>query len=167
MSESKSLEIIKQAILLERRGRAFYGKVAEQAESSAVKEFFEMMAGEESKHMSVLTEQYKIINETGQFNSAASDISDSGGVISAALSKEIKEKIAAAGFESAAISAAIGFEESALNLYSSRASEAEDLEEKMIYNWLADWERQHLNLLVEIDKDLTESIWYDNQFWPF
>ena len=46
MSEDKTIEILKNAILLEKRGQAFYGKVAEQASGNAVKEFFEMMAGE-------------------------------------------------------------------------------------------------------------------------
>ncbi len=167
MKESKSLEIIKLAILLERRGRAFYQKVSEQAEENAVKEFFEMMAGEENKHISVLAEQYNFLREEGHFSSAFSDISGTGATLSAALSNEIKEKISAASYESAAISAAIGFEENAVKLYSSRADEAKDPEEKIIYTWLADWERQHSKMLVEIDKALVETIWMDNKFWPF
>jgi len=119
MEESKSLDIIKHAILLERRGRAFYRKVSEQTDE-AVKEFFEMMAGEENKHISVLSEQYNFLRKEGHFSSAFSDISETGATISEALSNEIKEKISAASYESAAISAAIGFEESAVKLYSSR-----------------------------------------------
>ncbi|MBT8351638.1 MAG: ferritin family protein [Deltaproteobacteria bacterium] len=167
MTESKSLEIIKHAILLERRGRAFYRKVSEQTEDSAVREFFEMMAGEENKHISVLSEQYNLLQKEGHFSSAFSDISDTGATITEALSNEIKEKISAASYESAAISAAIGFEENAVKLYSSRADETEDPEEKKIYTWLANWERQHSKMLVEIDKALVETIWMDNKFWPF
>ena len=88
MKESKSLEIIKHAILLERRGRAFYGKVSEQTEESAVKEFFEMMASEENKHISVLAEQYNALREKGHFSSAFSDISETGATISDSLSNE-------------------------------------------------------------------------------
>jgi len=167
MKEPKSLEIIKHAILLEKRGQAFYRMVSEQTENKAVKEFFEMMAGEETKHISVLTEQYKVLKEEGHFSSASSDISETGSNISDALSNEIKENISAASYESAAISAAIGFEESAVKLYSSRADEAEDPEEKKIYSWLANWERQHSKILLEIDKVLVETIWLDNKFWPF
>lgn len=167
MKEPKSLEIIKQAILLEKRGQAFYRMVSEQTENRAVKEFFEMMADEETKHIFVLTEQYKVLKEEGHFSSASSDISETGANISDALSNEIKENISAASYESAAISAAIGFEESAVKLYSSRADEAEDPEEKKIYSWLANWERQHSKILLEIDKALVETIWLDNKFWPF
>ena len=59
------------------------------------------------------------------------------------------------------------FEESAVKLYSSRADEAKDPEEKKIYSWLANWERQHSKILLEIDKALVETIWLDNKFWPF
>ena len=167
MKESKSLEIIKHAILLEKRGKAFYRKVSEQTKDSATREFFEMMANEETKHISVLSEQYKILKNKGRFNTVSSDINETGETISDALSNKIKEKISAASYESAAISAAITFEENAVKLYSARASEAKDPEEKKIYTWLATWERQHSKMLIEIDKALVETIWNDNQFWPF
>ena len=55
MSEDKTIEILKSAILLEKRGRAFYSKVAGQTTGKAVKEFFEMMADEQKhKHSSLL-----------------------------------------------------------------------------------------------------------------
>ena len=47
MSASQALNILKEAILLERRGKAFYNKVAEQAADPSVKEFFEIMAKED------------------------------------------------------------------------------------------------------------------------
>ena len=81
--------------------------------------------------------------------------------------KELKEEISAADYEAAAISAAIAMEKNAIRLYSDRASDAADPNEKALYKWLAEWERQHLNFLAEIDKELTEKIWYDNNFWPF
>jgi rubrerythrin len=45
--------------------------------------------------------------------------------------------------------------------------EATDLNEKELYAWLADWEQTHLKMLNEMNKQLMESIWNDNQFWPF
>ncbi|MEK6195467.1 MAG: rubrerythrin, partial [Deltaproteobacteria bacterium] len=70
-------------------------------------------------------------------------------------------------FESAAISAAMGMEERAITLYSGRAEEADDPEEKALYEWLAEWETEHLEYLARIDKEVTETIWHDNSFWPF
>ena len=58
-------------------------------------------------------------------------------------------------------------EERAVKLYAERAETAEDVEEKRMYQWLAEWERGHLNMLLEMDRELTKKIWNDNQFWPF
>ena len=75
--------------------------------------------------------------------------------------------ISAAGFEAAAISAAISMEERAIKLYSESTKIASEPEAKDFYEWLSQWERKHLSLLLDIDKALREKIWYDNQFWPF
>jgi rubrerythrin len=60
----------------------------------------------------------------------------------------------------------MSMEESAIKLYSGRAAAATDPNEKALYNWLAKWETQHLNFLADIDRELTEDIWYDQSFWP-
>ena len=61
----------------------------------------------------------------------------------------------------------MSMEESAIKLYSGRAATATDPNEKALYNWLSKWETQHLNFLADIDRELTEEIWYDQSFWPF
>ena len=58
-------------------------------------------------------------------------------------------------------------EERAIKLYAERAEVASDSGEKALYRWLAEWERKHLNYLLNIDKELTEKVWFDNNFWPF
>jgi len=83
------------------------------------------------------------------------------------LNKPIKDKINAASFEAAAIGAAISMEERAVKIYSDRAKSATDPEEKNLYEWLSEWEGEHLTQLLEIDRTLTENIWHDNNFWPF
>lgn len=167
MSEDKTTEILKNAILLEKRGQAFYGKIAEQASGKAVKKFFEMMADEEVKHVRILSDQFKTYQKTKKFAPGEFEKNRSDNVAPHVLTKELKEELSAADYEAAAISAAMSMEENAINLYSSRSSEADDPNEKALYQWLADWEKQHLLFLSEIDKELTEQIWYDNSFWPF
>ena len=157
MDDDKTTDILKRAILLEKRGRAFYGKVAQQASTDAVKRFFETMAAEEENHIRILSEQFKAYQRNKQFNA---------GIASQVLSKEIKSEISAADYEAAAISAAMSMEESAIKLYSDRAAAATDPNEKALYNWLAKWEMQHLNFLADIDRELTQDIWFDQSFWP-
>jgi len=165
MSTEKAVEIIKGAILLETRGKAFYKKTAEQTGSQAVKEFFENMAMEEDEHIKILSEQFKSLVSDGTM--ASVKLSSSASEISAAvLSEKIKKEIDGAGYEASAISAAIAMEDKAVSFYSDRAKKTDDPAEKDLYNWLTNWEKGHLNLLMAIDKELQESVWNDNQFWP-
>ena len=83
------------------------------------------------------------------------------------ITAEFKKEISAADYEAAAISAAMSMEKNAITLYEDRAAEADDSNEKALYKWLAEWETQHLFFLSEIDKELREEIWNDNNFWPF
>ncbi|HUV78646.1 MAG TPA: ferritin family protein [Desulfobacterales bacterium] len=167
MKQNTSLEILKQAILLERRGKAFYRKVAEKTESNGVRDVFETMAAEEQNHIDLLSEQFKAYGKEKKFIPGNYKDSDSSRVASKVLTREIREKISAAGFEAASISAAILMEEHAVKLYSESAETTSDPEAKALYEWLARWEREHLGLLLDIDKALREKIWFDNQFWPF
>ena len=61
----------------------------------------------------------------------------------------------------------MNMEKKAITLYSERSKTASDEEEKAVYQWLVDWEKTHLQLLSEIDREVTEKIWNDNSFWPF
>ena len=165
MTETNSLDILKNAILLETRGKAFYRAAARQSTNDDVREFFETMAAEEVQHVKILSDQFKVFKETGKFK--ALDTSATGSISKNVLTPEVKGRIAAADFEAAAISAAMLMEERAIALYAERGREAHDPQEKKLYRWLADWEKEHLDFLAAIDADLKESIWNDSGFWPF
>jgi rubrerythrin len=167
MNEDSTVEILKQAILLEKRGQAFYSQVAGQATGKAVKQFFEMMAEEEIKHVKILSDQFKAYKDNRQFTPEAIDDDHGDDVATKVLTREMKNEISVADYEAAAISAAMSMEESAIKLYSERAESAEDPNEKALYGWLAKWETQHLRFLSEIDRELKEEIWNDSTFWPF
>ena len=167
MGDNVALEILKSAILLERRGKAFYAKVAEQTQSDAAKRFFKMMADEEEKHVGILSEHFNNYLQKKTFGTAEYDHAPSEALSSKVLTEELKEQLSAADFEAAAISAAMSMEKNAIALYSERAQAATDMDEKALYEWLSDWEKTHLNFLAEIDKELTDKIWHDNNFWPF
>jgi rubrerythrin len=163
---SNSLDILKNALLLETRGRTFYHTVAEQAENPAVKKFFNAMAAEEAQHIEILTEQFKALQAHQRFT--AGNYPNTGSqMASQVLTAELRGQIAAAAFEAAAISAAIAMEEKAVAVYAGQQQAASDEEEKALYGWLAEWEREHLNFLVALDREIKETVWNDNSFWPF
>jgi rubrerythrin len=166
MSSTNVLEILKSALLLEIRGKAFYQKAADEAGSEPVSDFFKQMADEEAGHIKMLSEQYSAYKKNGTFVSQTlGDMADAG--VNKVMTEAFKNTVAAAGFEAAAVSAAMGMEQRAIELYSKRAGATGDPEEKKLYNWLAEWETRHLEELAEIDRQITETIWNDNNFWPF
>ena len=167
MNTDPTIDILKSAILLETRGRAFYRKAAAQSSNSAVKNFFETMASEEDEHIRILSKQFKSFNQDGHFITEPATESPAQGLSDDILNKDTLAKISAADFEAAAISAAMAMEQRAIQLYAERADSAEDAGEKALYRWLADWEKTHLDFLADIDRALTERVWNDNQFWPF
>lgn len=167
MSEDRSTEILKNAILLEKRGHAFYSKVAQQAEGEAVRNFFQLMAEEEANHIRVLSEQFKSYRSSKKFRPGDYAEQDEFKTASAILTPALKLQLAAADYEAAAIAAAMAMEKNAIQVYAGRAGETQDPDEKALYEWLVQWETNHLDFLARIDKELTEKIWHDNRFWPF
>jgi rubrerythrin len=166
MPDTTVLDILKSAILLEIRGKDFYEKASGSAQDQVVKDFFQKMAEDEAGHIQLLSDQFNSVQSEGKFG----DWREKAGahqVADTVINDAVKQRIRTSGFESAAISAAMGMEERAIQLYSKRAEAASDPKEKELYQWLAEWETHHLEALAKIDREVTEAIWNDNSFWPF
>lgn len=167
MENTKTIDILKQAILLEKRGKAFYQNAAKNSKDLDVKKIFEIMADEEEEHVEFLAHQYKKYQVDGKFDFSVIEQHSGETVADTVFSETLTDKISAAGFEAAAIAAAIDMENRAIAAYSERAENAVDEDEKKFYQWLSNWEKGHHKLLFKLDKELQEKIWYDNSFWPF
>ncbi len=167
MENSKITEALKIAILMEKRGQSFYSQVAKQTQSNEIRKIFETMANEELLHEKFLSDQFHQLSVNNKLTSVKLPKADADQLIGMVLTKNIKKEINAAGYEAAAISAAIDMESNAIRVYSEYAKKATDTHEKELFNWLADWERTHHKILIDMDNELKESIWFDNKFWPF
>ena len=165
MSESITLDILKGAILLEHRGKALYESVVKSSQSDGVKELFSMLSREEDKHIHVLKKQFSRI-----FKGESFDISElekeHAKTHETIITDGIVKSVSGAGYEAAVIAAALEFEKRAVEFYSEHAATAESEEEKKLYSWLADWEKNHMLMMARLDNELKEKIWFDNQFWP-
>jgi rubrerythrin len=160
-----AIEAIKGAILLERRGWAFYSKVATTTKSESVREVFSSMAEEEKRHEEALSLHYSSLVRDGSL-AAVTTLGQASDISGEILSRKVISEIDAAGYEAAAISAAMAMEASAEKYYRERASEAGSGIEGDLFNWLADWEHGHLEMLAQMDRALMEKIWFENSFWP-
>jgi rubrerythrin len=167
MKTNTALDVLKTAILLEKRGKAFYETVAGKTDDEDVKKIFSIMAQEEQLHIEFLSQHYKNYEQSGNFKEVGMQPKADESVADMVLSKEISKRISAAGFEAAAISAAIDMETKAIEVYSKRAKDSSDPVEKELFEFLANWEKSHHKILHELNEELKEKIWHDNQFWPF
>jgi rubrerythrin len=167
MENEKALDILKSAILMETRGQAFYKNVVDQTKSTDVKSIFTTMMEEEKLHADYLTKQYLSIKHNGSPDQLALPKESANNIANMILSPEIKNEISGAGYEAAAIGASIDMENKAVEIYTNFANEAKDAEIKELFTWLANWEKGHVKLLNELDVELRDKIWFDNQFWPF
>jgi rubrerythrin len=167
MDSEKAVDILKQALLIEKKGNAFYRQVASTARHPEVKQFFETMAAEEVRHIEILSEQYKAYHENSQFASMNYSTAAAGSAVDKVLTQDLVEAMQAADFEAAAVTAAVAMEKNAIKLYGARAAEATDPEEKALYEWLTQWEKSHLTFLADLESELTQKVWFDQSFWPF
>ncbi len=163
---NRAIDAIKGAILLEKRGQAFYRKVAEGSGSDAVSEVFATMADEEKRHEEVLEKHYSALVREGRL-AAISEMGDITKHSSETLlADRVRQEIEAAGYEAAAISAAMALEKEAETYYGQKRDQAESDVERELYDWLARWEHGHLEMLADMDRSLQEDIWFENRFWP-
>ncbi len=167
MNQNTTLEILKQGILLEKRGKVFYANAAENSKDPDVKSIFQIMTNEENEHIKFLEEQYVHFEKKGKFNFVPGIDQGTYSVTEKVITKTISDRVSAVSYEAAAISLAIDMENRAINVYSERAKNATDPDEKEFYQWLAEWERGHHKILFQLDQELREKVWMDNNFWAF
>ena len=160
-----AIEAIKGAILLERRGMAFYERVASSTGSAGVREVFSTMAEEEKRHEQALAVHYSSLVQNGTL-AALTSFGEAADISGAVITERVRHEITASGFEAAAISAAMALEASAEKYYREKAAEAGSEVERQLFGWLADWEHGHLETLAGLDRALMEDIWFENGFWP-
>ena len=166
MAEDKVIDILKQAILLEKQGKAFYTNVAGQTESESARRIFSLMAEEEERHVAFLTKEYLHYTKSKVFS--GNDLPEgTSAVADFVLSGDVKSQISAASFEAAAVSAAIEMENKAIKLYSERYEQSGDQKEKELYKKLSDWEKEHAVFLIKISNEIIEDVWFENSFWEF
>ncbi|MBC7093488.1 ferritin family protein [Candidatus Bipolaricaulota bacterium] len=157
-------DILKGAILLERRGKAFYEGAIQATPNEAVREVFAILAGEEGRHIEILSKLYADLVRTGRFAPAA-PADGPADIAGSVLNDAVRNEISAAGYEAAAIYAGMALEERSVAFYTEQANRATG-EAQKLYRWLADWERAHLDLLAALDDDLRRRVWHDRRFWP-
>jgi len=164
------LEVVKDAIRVENDGYQFYRVAEEKTKDPKGKEVFASLAKDETNHMQILKSLYQSIKEKGEYKFG--EVKDMKHILETAsespiFSKEFKERVEQVQFEMAALSVGILLEKNSIEFYKKSTQESEDKDVKMFFNYLADWEGEHLRVLVQQQKFLQQDYWTEARFYPF
>lgn len=146
-----SNEIAKAAVEIERKGQAFYHRVAEKAQNDKTRELFEYLAAEEAKHEKIFSELFerlgKIELPAWSTQDEYADYLESLITSHALFTGGLAEKyMSEADDEQTAIRMAMGFEKDTLLFFMEMRELVPDKEKPAVQQCI-DEERLHLRRL--------------------
>lgn len=151
VDRSKALDALSQALKLEREGREFYLKAAEETVTEKVRAVFLSLADDERIHLETVGRQLHVMQREGSYlalpNAEVPDI-DLDLKLFPPDRQEVKERIGVSPNVLEALHIALDIEMRAYNLYSTSAKETKDESGNRMYRWLAAAEMTHFNLLM-------------------
>jgi rubrerythrin len=168
--QDRLLQIVKEAIRVENDGYQFYRLAEEKTSDPKGKDVFASLAKDETNHMQILKSLYQSIKKDQQFK--FDEVKDMKHILettseSPIFSEAFKARLDQSQFEMTALSIGILLEKSSIEFYKNSAREAEEKDIKQLFDYLADWEGEHLRALVSQQKLLQEDYWTEARFYPF
>jgi len=150
-AQSKALEALSQALKLEREGRAFYLKAAQETLDSQGHAMFLSLADDERRHAEMVERQLYALEGQGAYV-LLPDLKAPPIDLKARLfppqRKQVAAKVGSNPNELDALHMALENEIKSYDLYRNAATETEDAAGKTMYQWLAGAEMTHFNLLM-------------------
>ena len=169
---SKVLEVLKSGMTTEIWGLRFYEQAVLRTESEEGKKVFQGLVVEERKHLDILRGEYAAVSGESKVVS----VEDAMALAASVDPTEIFPQADAAEqlipddtSDEQALSMAMDFEARGYKLYADAATEAESLDEKAVWEWLAKAEDAHYTYLQQThDYLVTKGSWYfDDLERPF
>ena len=159
------LEAFKQAIQMEKDGKAFYQKSMEKSDSKLAQKIFSELIAAEEKHVVKLSEIYKSLNDSGKWPDVAltRDASETVPNIFASALKGIDEKVKASITDIEALKMAAQLESDGIKYYQTKADEADDSFQKKFFMLLSKEESEHFLSLLDTVEYLEDPQGYFSQ----
>jgi len=165
--DNQLVEIIKESIKLELRGKGFYERAAEVTEDERGKKMFARLAMEEDGHLEVIEEIFtsmasgeqwrKIADKTMRMQGPAPVVDQ----LEAAVAKRDADNKNANG--TAALKIAMEMERNAIRFFEDLVKQAKTPKARELAQSLADEERYHYDLLqYQYDNVLNLGFWLDS-----
>ena len=170
MTDSKETirEVLRKAYQIEVDGYTFYSMTAERAQKPAVQELFDKLAQDEVQHKAFLKSVMGRYEEKGaaafQLERRAPDLRAFTDTI---FTQKFREQAQGADFEIGVLSIGMTLESNAIAYFSGAAKQTEAGEVRDFYQFLADWEKQHLDALQNLYNAIRSDFWHESGFAPF
>lgn len=168
-ADEQILDILREAYQIEVDGYTFYSMTAERATKPAVEELFGKLAQDEMQHQAFLRD---VLGHYQAKGAAAFDVSirvreGMGAFSDAVFTARFREQAEGAAFEMAALSVGMTLEKNAVAHFSGAAKMAGEEEVRRFYQFLANWEQQHLEALQALHEAVRGDFWERSSFSPF
>ena len=157
--EKAAVQALKQALALEKDGHAFYLRAAERTVDRKGQEMFQSLAEDEVVHVHVIQRQMDALSE-GQGWSLPEDMGEVNVDLETPLFPQGKVNLERAVRPDAsdldALLFALGIENDSFDMYRKQAQAATNADARQLYEYLANAERTHFNLLMLNYESLNE-----------
>jgi rubrerythrin len=162
------LDILRKAYQIEVDGYTFYSMTADRADKPAVQELFGKLAQDEVQHQAFLRSVLKNYHDKGiEAFSLGIVLPDFRVFSEKVFTDRFREQAEGAAFEMAALSVGMTLEKNAVAYFSGAVRNASEPEVRQFYQFLADWEQQHLNALSSLSETIREDFWEKSGFSPY
>jgi rubrerythrin len=165
----KTIELLKQAILVEQNGYHHYMTASAITTDKKACRVFKDLAKDEGFHRKILLDGIASFSQSKKWNIAdikgKRPVSASGEspIFSLEFSKRIKDK----HYEMSALSIGILLEQNSIDFYTKMKNKTKDIKLKSLLGFLVSWEKIHLEALVKQQKLFLAGYWEQSRFYPF
>lgn len=160
--EEKTLEPLRQGMINEIRGRAFYLEAAKRSRHAEGAKMFESLARDEEMHLQVLQQQYQAITKDGKW--LTMDAARKAKAPAPELNlfpKGLEKQLPDDADDLKALELAMVAEKRGYDLYKAAAEASTDLTAKAMYEFLVKEESGHYDLLQNsLDYLRDKGMWY-------
>ncbi len=167
MKKEEMLEALKGGIKGELDSINLYQYALDNCDDDEVAEFLENRVEEEKQHYNYLITYYNTIAEDENIKESVLRLSDLPNEISGIISENFIEQIASKQILFSTLSTAALLEKNSIDFYRKCAQKSTIPELKELFAKLSEWEAQHYDDIMKIQKEAEHEYWQLNDFEPF
>ena len=160
------IQAVKDALMVEIKGKELYSHAASQTTDAAARALFDVLAKDEEDHVRILQIQYRSLMEDGRVNLDDVHPAEVDHGSHDIIDDRFKKSIKRGTFEMAVIGIGCDLEKKAIQYYKEQAAKTQDPDLRQLFTWLVEWEDGHLEQLLELEKIYQDAYWADQGFSP-